>query len=146
MTGINHALTGGLIATAIANPMIGLPVAFLSHFLLDVLPHFGEAYGKRSRLSKIVWIVDGVVVGIFVIVALVSGSWLFLLGALAGMSPDFAWIYRFTVQENFGKLPPRPENKFNQFHSGIQHFESRVGLLAEVVWLALLMRLLVGEI
>ena len=35
-----HALVGMLVAAVIPNPWISLPLAFLSHFLVDMLPHW----------------------------------------------------------------------------------------------------------
>lgn len=35
-----HALVGMVIATTIQNPWVGLPLAFLSHFGVDMLPHW----------------------------------------------------------------------------------------------------------
>ncbi len=35
-----HALVGMVIATAIPNPLISLPLCFLSHFGVDMLPHW----------------------------------------------------------------------------------------------------------
>ncbi len=41
MTGFNHAVTGALIAGAVGNPFLAIPLAFASHFVLDAIPHFG---------------------------------------------------------------------------------------------------------
>ena len=35
-----HALVGMVIASIIPNPWVGLPLAFLSHFGVDTLPHW----------------------------------------------------------------------------------------------------------
>lgn len=35
-----HALVGMVIASIIPNPWVGLPLAFLSHFGVDMLPHW----------------------------------------------------------------------------------------------------------
>jgi hypothetical protein len=41
MTISNHFATGALIAYAIKQPYLAFPLAFVSHFALDVLPHYG---------------------------------------------------------------------------------------------------------
>ncbi len=35
-----HALVGMVLAATIPNPWVSLPLAFLSHFLVDMLPHW----------------------------------------------------------------------------------------------------------
>ena len=35
-----HALVGLVVAATLPNPWISLPLAFLSHFLVDMLPHW----------------------------------------------------------------------------------------------------------
>ena len=35
-----HALVGMVIVAAIPNPLVSLPLAFLSHFAVDMLPHW----------------------------------------------------------------------------------------------------------
>ncbi len=35
-----HALVGMLVVTLIPNPLVSLPLAFLSHFAVDMLPHW----------------------------------------------------------------------------------------------------------
>ena len=146
MVGINHALTGGLIISFTHNPAIGLPLALLSHFVLDSMPHFGEVFEKRKKLSTTVWGIDLTLVVIFLIILIVSQQWGVFLGAVVGMSPDFAWVYRFTVQEQFGSIPPRPENSFNRWHAAIQRFESKPGLIIDVLTFCLLVTILYGRL
>lgn len=136
MTGTNHALTGAYIAGAIGNPLIFVPVAFVSHFVLDSLPHFGEAFGKRKKLSKAVWVVDFTLLLIGLAILLVTSNWLLILGALAAISPDLAWIFRFAIAEKWGTLSPTKTNRFNTWHASIQKYERRWGLGVEIAWLA----------
>ena len=56
MTATNHVLTGSVFAltTATALPWwVILPVAFLLHFVLDSLPHFGERGEPRKSLQRL---------------------------------------------------------------------------------------------
>lgn len=146
MTGTNHALTGAVIATVILNPIILIPVAFASHFVLDSLPHFGEVIGKRNTLSKTVWAIDGVVLVAILLFLVVTSNWLILLGAMMAISPDGAWIYRFVVSEKLGKLAPKPTNRFNSFHENIQKFESRKGLIVDIAWFIVFTTILTSRI
>jgi len=54
MTATAHALVGGVIASSTAqNPALGLTLAFVSHPLMDAIPHwdFGIGWKKKSRLK-----------------------------------------------------------------------------------------------
>lgn len=53
MTATAHALIGGAIAASIPNPEIGLPLSFISHPLIDMIPHWDFAWGwrKKTRLK-----------------------------------------------------------------------------------------------
>lgn len=60
-----HTIIGATIAFKIPNPLIALPLAFLSHFLLDEIPHWnpdlhGETkkFGKISRQSSLIILGD----------------------------------------------------------------------------------------
>lgn len=53
MTATAHALMGGAIAASISNPVIGLPLAALSHPLTDMIPHWdlGIGWRKKTKLN-----------------------------------------------------------------------------------------------
>lgn len=96
-----HAIVGAAIVTKIPNPLISLPLAFASHFVLDMVPHWNphlnqeiRKYGKVTSRSRNLVIAD-------VIAALAFGSLMatqfatspthlvfILLGAFAGVLPD----------------------------------------------------------
>lgn len=134
MTGLNHSVTGALIGKLLPLPF-AIPLAFVSHFILDALPHFGEVFEKRKKLSRSIWVIDTSASIIFLGFLIFERQWAALSCALIAMSPDSAWIYRFIVSERFGRLPPKPENSFNAWHARIQRYESRKGLLFEAMWL-----------
>lgn len=46
-----HTLAGITIVSKIQNPLVSLPLAFLSHFALDMIPHWD--YFTRSSIKKI---------------------------------------------------------------------------------------------
>ena len=54
MTGTNHALSGAVIATFLPAP-VAIPVAFMSHFVLDAIPHFSVDKEKKNshRIYKL---------------------------------------------------------------------------------------------
>lgn len=54
MLELAHALTGGLIAYEIGNPVLSLPLALLSHFAIDLLPHWNPHLStEKKRLGFI---------------------------------------------------------------------------------------------
>ena len=50
MTATNHALTGATIATLVRQPYLAIPLAFLSHFFCDALPHFDIKFKFEESL------------------------------------------------------------------------------------------------
>jgi len=45
-----HTITGLLIATEIRNPLVSVPLALLSHFALDLVPHW-DFFSFRSEIK-----------------------------------------------------------------------------------------------
>ena len=144
MTLTNHLLTGAALAKVLPLP-IAIPLAFISHFVLDSLPHFGlkdmgsiENRRKHKKLLVSVVSID-VILGILFIAWLIESNHIkWLIVALVAYSPDLIWIYRFTVEEKFGRLAQTKGNRFIQFHVGIQKYERIWGLFVEVVYGSLL--------
>lgn len=138
MTAVNHIATGALIGTAIGNPWLALPVAFVSHFMLDAIPHFGaEAPNVNARnrdaLFRKVFFVDATLAVVLMVWLVASGAWLALLCGIVAYLPDVAWLYRGYFEHKTGVHKRR--NWFNQLHKSIQWSESRWGLAVEATWL-----------
>ena len=53
MTATAHALIGGAIAASVSNPSLGLPLAALSHPIVDMIPHwdFGWGWKKKTKIK-----------------------------------------------------------------------------------------------
>lgn len=133
MTGLNHYLVGVASAVVLKNPLIVLPIAFASHFAMDALPHFGLKFSDgRGRVLMRVTAIDTAILAVAIIFTLQNYPVWYMLAGLFAMSPDAAWVYRFSISEKFGKLPPQPANRFNTWHESIQKFESKWGMLVEV--------------
>ncbi len=93
MIGFNHAAVGGIIGKLLPLP-IAIPAAVASHFILDMLPHYGIPHEQRN--DSVFWkyfsIVDlAATVGLGVYVLLDHQPAMFWAG-LAACSPDFVWI------------------------------------------------------
>lgn len=68
-----HVIVGSAIAITIKNPAISIPLAFLSHFVLEKVPHWNphlntetKKYGKVTKKSTYIVIADSTL-------ALISG-------------------------------------------------------------------------
>lgn len=77
MLELPHTIVGVTIASKIGNPLLALPLAFLSNFLIDLIPHWNPHLysemnhdGKVSRKSTIICLVDSslaLAVGLFLV-------------------------------------------------------------------------------
>lgn len=144
MTGLNHAVTGALVATAIADPLIALPAALLSHFAIDMLPHW-DYYRATTSDSKR-WLngaIDLTVsICVLIILALTvnAPAWLIIVGGLLGILPDAMWIsYLIWRSPSIKGNPKSPINLIRRAHMRIQWLETPglYGLFAEIIWLCL---------
>ncbi len=135
MTATNHFLIGVSISLVVKQPLLALPLAFVSHLVADAMPHYG---GKApfSQMKK-VWMLDA-----FLLSIVLLGTWYYfgvynvLVGFIA-TSPDLVWVYRFLVQEKRGKLPPKPKSGFNKFHARIQKYEKHYNWPYEFLYVTL---------
>lgn len=142
MTGLNHVLTGTAIALAVQQPLVAAPLAFLSHFVLDVIPHFDHPhYRYGSRYFAIIMTSDGIlsvaaVIAIMLITPAMAG--VIAVGALCAILPDFTWLYYYRHN--------RPQWWFFKFHSKIQWFERPPGALVEASYLIFISSVIVALI
>jgi hypothetical protein len=89
-----HILTGAAIAAKIQNPILGIFLAFLSHYLLDILPHaeysienIKTKQWKKSTPDFFRVFLDAFL-GIALIILITNNNFVALLGGLAAMVPD----------------------------------------------------------
>jgi len=142
MTGLNHAVTGAMVAAVIGEPAIALPAAFLSHFVIDMLPHW-DYYKLKTKNSK-TWanaavdlILALTALEILILTTTVS-PWLIAAGGLLGILPDTMWLsYLLYRQPSIKGNPKSLINTVRHYHSKIQWAETprAAGLYAEIVWL-----------
>lgn len=96
-----HVAVGAAIATQIPNPFISIPLAFLSHFVMERVPHWNphivsetKKYGSPTLRTRIIIAAD-------VLMALVLGTYIasrvlpdtnhaayIMLASLASVMPD----------------------------------------------------------
>lgn len=136
MTATNHVLTGLLIVSVVPNPIISLPLALLSHFLLDSLPHYGNAIiGKDSLTFKVILGADMylalVCLGLVFLLAPENGA-LLIAGGILAASPDLMWLPDFINANRH--LPPPIYDPIRRFHARIQWFQRPKGAWVELAW------------
>ncbi len=97
-----HATTGALIGQQINNPILAFVLAFISHFVLDVIPHgdqdWIEEY-KGDQKAKAKKIISIVVIDVVILMILLVSKYFYgdsinqglniASGILGGLLPDF---------------------------------------------------------
>lgn len=137
MTLSNHMITGAVIGAVATNPWVGVPVAFVSHFVLDMLPHYGyegpsEMIRDKFTLFWFVTITDGLLVISLLSILFFGYDRLDLvLYALIAASPDLPWIYLFLTNK-FKTVPYK--NAFLRFHAHIQQLESPQAIVMDIIY------------
>ncbi len=76
MTATAHALVAAAIVATVPNPAISLPLAFASHFIMDVIPHwdFGTNWRGRSKTFTGAIAILDTIIGFTVAYFLFSGK------------------------------------------------------------------------
>jgi len=136
-----HVIIGAAIATKIPNPLISLPLAFGSHFLLDKMPHWNPHLNTEIKKTGKVSKRSTEIIAIDVMVALISGFFIatqgtslnhqvvILAAAFLSVAPDVVeGPYFFLGYKN------KAIDKWMKFQKSIQFDVSPVpGLLTQVV-------------
>lgn len=76
MTATAHALVSAAIAAAVPNPAVSLTLAFTSHFIMDVIPHwdFGTNWRSRSKSATGLIAILDTIIGFTLAYFLFSGK------------------------------------------------------------------------
>lgn len=131
MTATNHAITGALIAAISPVAVVAVPLAFMSHFALDNVPHFGV---KKHTIFWSIFVTDAFLATIFLLELLSHKPthWpLLIICAMVAMSPDLMWISRRRRD-----LDPSTDDMHSivRFHKHIQR-EYPWAMGIELIWL-----------
>lgn len=150
MTASNHAVTGALMAIVIPNPVAAITAAFLAHFLMDAIPHFGLKEPDIITKNKnstflLILLIDLTIAGLLLIslpFAINDGvsSWTIFLAMFACMSPDLVWGWRFWGEVKHGVH--RKMSQFSKFHKKIQWKEFPRGIFIEIAWFLVVFNLI----
>jgi hypothetical protein len=127
MTAANHALTGALIGLAVGNPAVAVPLAFVSHFVLDAVPHYDPPGDSLTRIRSHRFLYEQLIANAILCIVLVvalalsrPAHWLTAaFSAFAAASPDLMWIPKFIMAKRQNRLRPNG-NWLTRFHSRLQ--------------------------
>jgi hypothetical protein len=140
MTAPNHALTGALIGLTVGNPWLALPLAFLSHFACDAIPHYDMPGDELHRIGSKRLIFEQLLLGgaiCFLIVLFLAAEhpvhWLLAaICAFLAASPDLFWIPRWLhVRRTKRDIQL---NWFLRFHRVVQWRTAPYLAWLELVW------------
>lgn len=146
MNTLNHATLGAIIGLTV-HPVLAVPAAFASHFVLDALPHFGYpgkgGYGEafKHKLTYLFLAFDAVGLGVLVYLLRDQSPFVWFCAFLA-VSPDIFWVYRYFWFERKGLKPPGDD--ITLWHRKIQWFERPIGFIVEIVFAVSLLLILRG--
>ena len=140
MTATNHALTGALIGLWSGKPLVAVPAALFSHFLLDMIPHFGPRMSvvQWLRTQRFRWMLAADFLGCVTVVILLfvhkPSHWLLAcFTAFIATSPDlisYPFFKRAQQDDDAERF-----NWYTKFASCIQWFERPPGAIVELAWL-----------
>ena len=97
MLGFNHVLAGSIVAVLTPAPIVPV-VSFLSHFLLDLTPHFGRSktiYPYTKPFKRLL-VIDGTLslLGYLFAITLFPNMWFIIgVGVFFSILPDLLWIF-----------------------------------------------------
>jgi hypothetical protein len=143
MTTLNHAVTGALIAVTVKTPELAIPLALVSHYVCDIIPHFGiheHDHSKRNANALFRSITAISVAGTILTLVLSmyhsyrGVSWITVMACIiAAALPDIVWIPMFIREVR--RKQQKAMGKFNRLHQAIQWYEKPLGLSVEAGWL-----------
>lgn len=152
MTASNHALTGAVIALAVKRPELAIPLAFLSHFVLDTIPHYNPpgitkssfinlqtSWQKKAKSSDflITFPLDMTLLMLVLILIPLHAPtavspWTIFFSSFVAITPDFEGGIHWLLSLVGVKITH--VDRFTRFHVWIQWLERPWGIWVELVW------------
>jgi hypothetical protein len=154
LTLTTHAIVGGAIASMMtSHPILGIGLAFMSHFILDALPHWDYPIRSSSINPKIAGpmkydrdlLIDVLVIGLDASLGLGLALFLFasretcllvFCGACAAILPD-------ALQFAYMRFPREPLVSLQRFHRWAHTSRSMnkrlvIGVLSQLVFVVII--------
>jgi hypothetical protein len=143
MRAINHALTGALIGLTVTSPLVAIPLAVVSHYICDAIPHYDadlthltRTQWLKSRKFRFLLYADAFLCFSLVVV-LTAGQhvhwWLAAICAFLAASPDFLSIPLYLRANSSKGLRL---GAYNRFNLALQWFQRPIGAVVEITWFA----------
>jgi hypothetical protein len=141
----NHVVTGALVAVAINRPWLSLPAALLSHFAVDIIPHWDYKLPGSPRIRQAAILID-LTLALYLLLVLAlsvdASRRLLIAGGFLGILPDIMWLPHIL----YGRFSPndRPTllHLLRRFHVKIQWNETAWGKYVEIAWLVAMLILI----
>lgn len=115
MTATTHSLVGASIGKLLPNPYFSIPLAIVSNFLMDLIPHWDTGTGWRNRPKILTFLATGIDVALglalafllfgkktnpiylaILVFAATLPDWLEAPYLFLGWDfPPFSWFYKF---------------------------------------------------
>jgi len=137
-------MAGALIALAIKNPALAVPLAFASHFFLDVIPHFGVPPGEFVAKKFFKYLAADIILALSSLTAMIllfpHKAGIIFVCMAAAVSPDIVWAFYIKELEANDRKSLDPVTRF---HWKIQTKEFLRGIFIEgllnvIFWLVIL--------
>ena len=114
-----HMLTGAAIAANSDSWPVVLLASFLSHFVLDVVPHWDPDYQRWPRQTWFIFAFLDLLVGFLLVFWLMGEqlNGLTFLAMMAGILPDILTITALYFKSKLGK-------KFVAWHKSLQNIQT----------------------
>ena len=137
-------MTGAVLAISIKNPVIAVPVSFISHYLQDLVPHWnygvsreaskkGSFFTARFNLSLLTDFSLSLVLMVVLALLFPAHKWLIWACMVAAAVPDLVWAYYRLYREHIKKQKPFYD-PFTNLHAKMQWSHTTAGALVEVAW------------
>lgn len=136
-----HALVGAVLVMYAPNPLLGLVLAFFSHFVVDMLPHWNWRPDTRP-LSLLGIVLDLILAEIlvFYLFSQNGNNWLIPLGAFAAILPDLLEVPMIFLGVNHTLL-----KKLCDFQESLQSRAAFIpGIVSQLLLVAVCLRLLLS--
>jgi len=136
MTVSNHAITAANLSLVFQKWWI-VPIAFLSHFILDLLPHYGQILDKRSKLFITIQIIDAITLLLVFVLIFNTNSInlaITISAVIVACMPDMIWVIRF-IREQIGAVDI-PKSYISKIHSFLNMHEYKNGWVFDIAWFA----------
>ncbi len=134
-------MTGAIIALTVKNPVLAVPLSFISHFAQDLVPHFDHFAGvndehlfeRKFNISLVTDFLLSITLMIVLAILFPAHKWLIWSCMVAAACPDLASSYYHLYIERIKKQKPKYD-LLTKFHYSLQWSATPRGVIVEIAW------------